>query len=82
MDGNGVMGAWPGKVTGHAHYAKQIREKLSKEKDWIFAVCEPGFHGSGKPFIPVAENLEPEGGLRKAHNPAGPAFERPDGSGQ
>ena len=22
MDGNGVMGAWPGKVTGHAHYAK------------------------------------------------------------
>ena len=40
---------------------KQIREKLSKEKDWIFAVCEPGFHGSGKPFIPVAENLEPEG---------------------
>lgn len=32
MDGNGVMGAWPGKVTGHAHYAKTNKGKVVKGK--------------------------------------------------
>mgnify|MGYP007039661882 CR=1 FL=1 len=40
---------------------KQIREKVAKEKDWLFAVCGPGFHGAGKRVSPGAENLEPEG---------------------
>ena len=32
MDGNGVMGAWPGKVTDHAHYAKTNKGKVVKGK--------------------------------------------------